>query len=203
MRPPASLALGLAVGAAVALFALAQSPAHAAGPDGVFAVEDAGRMPCPAFLDAKAKKGPALSRAIGFVEGYVSAANRYEPNTFDLAPRHTPQMYALILEQHCKKQPTDNLGMAAQRMVAAFQPLRLATPSKLVEVGDGKHKAVLYEAILKRSQSALARREIYRGEATGKFDPATEAAFAAFQRSASLDPTGVPDPATLWKLLNP
>lgn len=203
MRTRPSLALSLAIGAAVALFALAQSPARAAGPDGMFAVEEGGRMPCPTFLEAKAKKDQSLARAIGFVEGYISAANRYEPNTFDLAPWHTPQMYALILEQHCQKQPSDNLAMAAQRLVAAFQPLRLATPSKLIEVGDGKHKAVLYEAILKRSQSALARRGLYRGEATGKFDAATEAAFAAFQRSVALDPTGVPDPATLWKLLNP
>lgn len=203
MRAPAPLALAATVITAAALFALAQSPARASGPDGIFAIEEGGRMPCPAFVQEKAKKSAAFVRAIGFVEGYVSAANRYEANTFDLAPWHTPQIYAVILEQHCKNHSTDTIGMAAQRMVAAFQPLRLATPSKLVEVGDGKRKAIVYEAILKRSQSALGRRGLYRGAATGKFDPATEAAFVAFQRSASLEPTGMPDPATLWKLLNP
>ncbi|PLK26995.1 peptidoglycan-binding protein [Novosphingobium sp. TH158] len=187
----------------LASFTTAPQSARAAAPDGVFAVEESGRMPCPAFVAAKAKNSPAFTRAIGFIEGYISAANRYEANTFDLSPWHTGQAYGLILEQHCKAHASDTIGMAAQRLVAALQPLRLASPSKLIEVGNGKHKAVLYEAILKRAQSALARRGLYRGAASGTFDAPTQKAFAAFQSGASLQPTGVPDPATLWKLLNP
>lgn len=179
------------------------APAMAATPDGVFALEDSGRMPCPDFLEAVRSKSEVLHRAIGFVEGYVSAANRYEANTFDLAPWHTPQAFSLILEKHCQKQPSDNLGMAAQRLVVALQPLRLAAPSKLIEVGSGTTRTFLYEAILKRAQSQLTRRGFYNGAAIGQFDDATKRAFAAFQTSTKLEPTGIPDPGTLWMLLNP
>lgn len=192
--------LSLLAGGAVIL---GHGTARSAADNGLFAVEDSGRMPCPAFLTAKSQGKESFNRAIGFIEGYISAANRYEARTFDLSPWHNAQSYALILEQHCKTHQSDNVGMAAQRLVIALQPLRLATPSKLIEVGNGKHRTVLYEAILRRAQSALARRGLYKGEVSGKFDPPTEAAILAFQRSAGLDPTGVPDPATLWKLLNP
>ena len=170
---------------------------------GIFAVEESGRMPCPAFVAAKAAGNSSYERALGFVEGYLSAANRYEPNTFDLAPFQNSAAFGMILEAHCKKQPTDTLGMATQRLVGALQPLRLAEPSKLIEIGDGQRKVILYEMILKRAQSALARKGLYSGTATGLYDQPTKLAFASFQKSVSLDPTGLPDPATLWMLLNP
>lgn len=190
---------------AAALLAVTVNPATgtASTSQGVFAVEESGRMPCPAFIAARAAKNANYDRAIGFVEGYLSAANRYEPNTFDLSPWQNAAAFGMILEAHCKKQGSDTLGMAIQRLVGALQPLRLAEPSKLIEVGDGQHKVILYEMILKRAQSALAQRGIYRGTATGLYDQPTKLAFASFQKSVSLDQTGLPDPATLWMLLNP
>lgn len=197
--------MGAKAVAAAALFAVAsqsvQSSASTA--DGVFAVEESGRMPCPAFVAARAANNAAYERALGFVEGYLSAANRYEPNTFDLAPWQNAAAYGMILDAHCKKQASDTLGLAVQRLVGALQPMRLATPSKLIEVGDGQRKVILYEMILKRAQSALARRGLYQGAATGQFDQPTRTALATFQKSVALDQTGLPDPATLWMLLNP
>lgn len=201
-RPPVAAALAAVVAAATTLM-LGPAPASSSAAGGLFAVEDSGRMPCPAFVAAKARGGPGFTRAIGFVEGYISAANRYEANTFDLSPWHNGQAYALILEQHCKTHRGDTIGMAAQRLVIALQPLRLATPSRLLTVGDGPQRTLVYEAIIKRAQAALTRRGLYRGPASGAFDAATRAGFVKFQRTAGLEPSGVPDPATLWKLLNP
>lgn len=175
----------------------------ASTPQGIFAVEESGRMPCPAFVAARAAKNASYERSLGFIEGYLSAANRYEPNTFDLAPWQNAAAFGMILDAHCKKQGSDTLGIAIQRLVGALQPMRLAEPSKLIEVGDGQRKVILYEMILKRAQSALARRGLYRGSATGLYDQSTRTAFATFQKSVSLDQTGLPDPATLWMLLNP
>jgi hypothetical protein len=197
--------IGLKVLAAAAFLSVAINPAAGSAntAQGIFAVEESGRMPCPAFIAARAAKNASYERALGFIEGYLSAANRYEPNTFDLAPWQNAAAFGMILEAHCKKQGSDTLGMATQRLVGALQPLRLAEPSKLIEVGDGQRKVILYEMILKRAQSALARKGLYRGTATGLFDQPTKLAFASFQKSVSLDQTGLPDPATLWMLLNP
>jgi hypothetical protein len=189
--------------AALMVAALVPGTAGATTSQGMFAVEESGRMPCPAFIAARAAKNANYQRAIGFVEGYLTAANRYEPNTFDLAPWQNATAFGMILDAHCKRQPSDTLAVALQRLVGALQPLRLAEPSKLVEVGDGHGKAILYEMILKRAQAALARKGVYHGAQTGVFDAETRAGFATFQKNVSLNPTGLPDPATLWLLLNP
>ena len=142
-------------------------------------------------------------RLIGFVEGYLSAANRYEPNTFDLSPWHNAAAFDLILAKHCTENPGDLIVAVVQKMVGAFRPVRVAEFSPLVEVGAGENRAFVYQAILKRAQAALGARGLYQGEEDGVFSPGMRDALIAFQRSAELYETGVPDPATLWTLLNP
>src|SRR3546814_13851448 len=73
------------------------SAARAGTQSGVGAVEDAGRALCPVFVKARAEKSEAYARYVGFIEGYLTAANRYEPNTFDLTPWHNANAFALIL----------------------------------------------------------------------------------------------------------
>ena len=169
-----------------------------------FAVEGAGRLDCASFTKARADKGSAeYQRLIGFVEGYLSAANRYEPNTFDLSPWHNAAAFDLILEKHCSENPDEVMIAVVQKMVGALRPLRVANFSPLVEVGTGENRAFVYEAILRRTQAALRLRGLYDGEEDGNFSPKMRDALLAYQRSADLYETGVPDPATLWTLLNP
>jgi peptidoglycan hydrolase-like protein with peptidoglycan-binding domain len=93
--------------------------------------------------------------------------------------------------------------MAAQRLVIAMVPLRLATYSEVLELGETDKKTYVYATILKRAQTVLIRKGLYRGQANGKFTPDFRAALAQFQTLAKLEPTGIPDTATLWVLLNP
>lgn len=199
--------LRLATGLAMLLTCLSllflASEARAGTKSGEFAVEEAGRARCSAFVKARAEKSVAYGRYIGFIEGYLTAANRYEPATFDLSPWHNSEAFALILDQHCRKHPQDTMVMSAQRLVAAFQPIRLADHSKLLEVGEPQRSTIIYETILKRAQAALAHRGFYKGQVDGLYDAEVKAALQEFQRSAELDPSGIPDPATLWVLLNP
>ncbi len=179
-------------------------PASADNGSRQFAVEGSGRLDCATFIAARADKGSAeYQRLIGFVEGYLSAANRYEPNTFDLSPWHNAAAFDLILEKHCSENPDDIIVSAVQKMVGAFRPVRVAEFSPLVEVGAGENRAFVYQTILKRAQSALSARGLYRGQEDGVFSPQMRDALIAFQRGANLYETGVPDPATLWTLLNP
>src|SRR3546814_5406600 len=80
-----------------------------------------------------------------------------------------------------------------------MKPFRLADFSKMVEVGEGADNALLYETVLKRAQTELSRKGLYRGEVDGKFSASTKAALTEFQRLAKLQPSGIPDPATLWR----
>lgn len=179
------------------------SAARAGTQSGLFAVEEAGRAKCAQFVSARDAKSAAYSRYVGFLEGYLTAANRYEPNTFDLTPWHNADAFALILDQHCRKHGTDTLALAAQKFVIAMQPLRLADFSKMLEVTDGTGKAKVYETILRRAQGELHRKGLYQGAVDGHYSPQTKAALQQFQRMAKLDASGIPDAATLWVLLNP
>ena len=179
-------------------------PAVAEDSNHQFAVEGGGRATCQAFLNArKDEASPEYKRLIGFVEGYLTAANRYEPNTFDLTPWHNAAALDIILNSHCTEHTQDTLVSVVQRMVTGLRPVRIAQFSPLVEVGDDKHQTIVYETILRRAQAALKVRGLYQGEEDGKFSPAMRDALIVFQQQTSLSPTGVPDPATLWTLLNP
>jgi Putative peptidoglycan binding domain len=190
--------------AAAALAVAASVPASADNTSKQFAVEGSGRLDCAAFTAARTDKGSAeYQRLIGFVEGYLSAANRYEPNTFDLSPWHNAAAFDLILDKHCSEHPDDIIVSVVQKMVGALRPVRIADFSPLIEVGTGENRAFVYQTILKRAQAALGARGLYRGEEDGVYSPQMRDALRAFQRSANLYETGVPDPATLWTLLNP
>jgi len=189
---------------AAALAVATNAPASAENASKQFAVEGSGRLDCAAFTAARSDKGsPEYQRFIGFVEGYLSAANRYEPNTFDLPPWHNAAAFDLILEKHCSEHPGDIIVAVVQKMVGAFRPVRIAEFSPLIEVGTGENRAFVYQTILERAQAALRARGLYRGEEDGVYSPQMRDALRAYQRSANLYETGVPDPATLWTLLNP
>lgn len=189
---------------ATALALATSVPARAENASKQFAVEGSGRLDCATFIAARADKGSGeYQRLIGFVEGYLSAANRYEPSTFDLSPWHNAAAFDLILGKHCTDNPDALIVSVVQKMVGAFRPVRVAEFSPLVEVGAGENRAFVYQTILKRAQAALGARGLYRGDEDGVFSPEMRDALIAFQRSAKLYETGVPDPATLWTLLNP
>lgn len=188
----------------LAFAALAIGPAKAGDTADRFAVEGPGLLACSDFIEARADKTSLeYQRFIGFVEGYLSAANRYEPNTFDLSPWHNAVAFDLIINNHCSENPADPIVAVLQKMVSALRPIRIAQFSKMVEVGTGENKAVVYEAILRRAQAELRNRGLYSGEETGQFSPELREALFAYQKRSDLFETGVPDPATLWTLLNP
>jgi hypothetical protein len=195
------LGTGIAVLAAVAISIPA--PAAAGTQAGQFAVEDAGRLNCSAYSKARAANGPDQQRMVGFIEGYLTAANRYEPDTFDLTPWHNHFALALILDQHCKKNPSDTLVNATQKLVLTMKPQRLSNFSKLLEIKDGKERTIIYQSVLERAQAELTRKKLYKGAADGRYSPELKVALQTFQRTAKLPPSGMPDPATLWALLNP
>lgn len=202
---PSRRCVAMAVAAFVALTIQAW-PAAAGTKDGKFAIEESGRATCGDFIKARDTKSPNYSRFIGFIDGYLTAANRYEPNTFDIAPWGNSRGYALILSQYCgdASRKTELLAIVAQRMVAQMAPNRLAEFSPLVAINaGGKLPLVVYETVLKRGQAALKSRKLYAGPIDGKFTPEVKTALEAFQKTAKIEPTGLPDSATMWALLNP
>lgn len=180
-----------------------ESPARAANASGKFAIKDIGRTTCSDFSSVRKADGPHYQQLIGFAEGYLTAANRYEPNTFDLTPWHTLGGIGVILDGYCRTNGAVHFVAALEKMVVAMQPLRLADYSPAIDIVGGGHHVRVYQTILKRAQGVLHRQGLYTGAEDGLDAPQLREAIKTFQQKEKLDPTGLPDPATLWKLLSP
>jgi hypothetical protein len=195
------LRFGAALCAAV-LSTLLASPTYASTSDGKFAVKGGGLASCAAFVEARKARSDAYSRFIGWVEGYVSAANRYEADTFDLAPYETAEIYGTIIGGHCAKNPEDHVFAVVQKLVVSLSKDRLRAPSDMLRV-RGKDKVhVVAVEVVRRAQTALRKQNLYRGEITGAYDKPTQDSIGNFQAAVGVPVTGMPDPLTLWLLFS-
>lgn len=192
----------------VALLALwvAASPwqaARAADSAGQFAVKGVGLQSCRQFVNAQASRSTDLVRFRSWLEGYLSAVNRYEPQTYDSAPWGTTGVFSAIFEGHCRNNPNERFVDAAQRLVVTLKADRLVSKSPMMTVRAGGRNTQIYQEVLRRVQVKLADRGLYRDQPDGRFGPKTEGALATFQISEGLPGTGAPDPLTVWKLIRP
>lgn len=196
-----ALVLPFCAGAALAAFAW---PAESSTPQGEFAVEGAGLAKCAAFLEARASRSDAYSRFIGYVEGYMTAANRYSPETFDLSPYQTGELFGMIIENHCKSNPDDQLYYIVQSLAAQLVNDRLINRSGMMRIdGSESGPVAVYEEVVRRMQQRLAEEGLYGGEADGQFDEELQRSIENYQAAVGIQPSGLPDTLTLWILFSP
>lgn len=175
----------------------------AADAAGQFAVKGAGLQSCRQFVSAQASRSRDMVRFRSWLEGYLSAVNRYEPQTYDSTPWGSTGVYSAIFEGHCRNNPNERFVDAVQKLVITLKPDRLYSRSPMMTVRAGGRSTQIYQEVLRRVQTKLAERGLYRDRADGLFGPRTEGAIATFQISEGLQGTGLPDPLTVWKLIRP
>src|SRR3972149_7601313 len=83
---------------AVLCWALAPLPAPAADAEGRFAIEGVGIQTCKQFLEARAAGSETYERFSGWLEGYLTAANRYAAGAYDIPPWEATEGLAVILQ---------------------------------------------------------------------------------------------------------
>ncbi len=183
--------------------ALSPFPVQGADANARFAIKGVGVQTCQQFVDARAARAQAYMRFRSWLEGYVTAVNRYEPQTFDSAPWGTTEVLTVILDNYCQETPDERFVQAVQKLTITLKEDRLIEASPLLTVTVSGQTTRVYEEVLRRVQVALAERGLYDSEPDGVFGPKTREAIATFQISEGLDGTGLPDPLTVWKLLRP
>ena len=184
-------------------FAFLPSPVQGADKNGQFAIKGIGRQTCRQFTDARVAGSEVYAQFRGWLEGFLTAVNRYEPETYDAAPWGTTELLALIIDNHCQKNPDDRFVIAVQKLTIKLKEDRLTESSPLLVVTVGGRTARVYEDLLQRIQVQLAELGLYDGTVDGQFGPKTEEAIAMFQVSEGLKGTGLPDPLTVWILVRP
>ena len=177
------------------------SPVAAVDEDREFAIKGLGLANCERFVEARNAQSREYFRFGGWINGYLSATNRYEGQTFDVAPWQSTGLLAGWLARFCENNPDVPFVRAMAMMVNALGKERLTTRSERVEARVGDATVHVYESVLRRVQERLSEEGHYEGAATGNFDNQTQDALERFQRDAGLEPTGLPDQATLAKLL--
>ncbi len=168
--------------------------ARAADSGGQFAVEGIGASTCESFVAAKSAPSDAYWMFLGWLDGYMTGINQYAPETYDITPWQSQNLLTALFEKFCAKNPGANFFAVANKMVVELRDDRLRESSAPV---------VAYRETLRRVQVLLEEGGHYRGEVDGLFGPNTRRALESYQKRVGLTVTGLPDQATLFKLLSP
>ena len=133
-------------------------PALAADENDQFAVRGAGIANCQQYLDARDSRSQQYFQFGGWMNGYLSGINRFQEDTFDMAPWQSPDFLASALANYCNQNPDESFHNAVLLMAQSLAPQRLETRSEPVDIpAEGAEQPIrLYEAVLERAQAALA-----------------------------------------------
>ncbi len=177
--------------------------ARAADSGGQFAVEGIGGSTCESFVTAKSESSDAYWMFLGWLDGYMTGINQYSPETYDITPWQSQNLLAALFEKFCATNPGANFFAVANKMIAELRNDRLRESSVLVVAKVGERSIGVYRETLRRAQVQLKEGGHYQGEVDGLFGPNTQRALESYQKRVGLTVTGLPDQATLLKLLRP
>ncbi len=186
---------------AAALLGLAAGAGRAAAPDGSFAIRGIGAGTCDELVKAVDARSPEVAWFAHWLDGYITAVNRYRADTFDVAPWPSTRLLLMLVDAHCRGNRDQPLYEVVHQLVVLLGTQRLVDRSEPVEIRVGERRRMLYRAVVRRLQQALIDRRLLAGRADGVFGPKTRAAVAAFQKEIGFEATGFPDDETLYKLL--
>lgn len=167
-----------------------------------FSVRGAGLLDCAAFTDVRAHNEEAYAMVGGWIDGYLTAVNRYESDTYDITSFESTELIVKILANHCADNPEHRLFPVLSSVVERLRDSRIRAPAAIVGVRQGAQQATLYQPTLVRVQERLIDSGYLSGGASGEFDDATRQALMAYQQSLAYNPTGFPDQGTLWHLFS-
>lgn len=174
---------------------------YAADVDGKFAVKGAGRKSCDDFLQAKASGSNDYLLYAGWVEGFISSYNQYQPDNYDITPWQTTELLLLLASEQCKAKPDSRMLTVVNGLLKALFSIRLQTESKIVKVSLDGRDTYYYSEILKRVKERLKLATSYRGNISDDSFGAEEIrAIVEFQKSSKLTVTRVLDQNTLSRL---
>ncbi|MCF6354988.1 MAG: peptidoglycan-binding protein [Candidatus Polarisedimenticolaceae bacterium] len=183
------------------LICTAPFAALGADKDGRFAIKGAGTASCERYLEERGKRSEPYYLIAGWLNGYLTAANQYADETYDLVAWQNSKLLNALLETHCKANPKQQIHIAVRAMTEGLRAERLREMSMLVKAKSGEEEALLYQETLRRIQTKLANLGFYTGAADGQFGPGTRKALEAFQTQHKLKVTGLPNQTTIYMLL--
>lgn len=165
-----------------------------------YAIKGAGIAKCSKFIEFREKKDNAYLIFGGWLEGYLTAMNQQQANTFDLAPWQSTQLLLIAVESLCKQKPEMQFQAAVQILINELSPQKISQGGKFVSID----KYIYQEEMVKRIKNALKSRNLYNGNLDDpRYDDKLKASVKQFQKTIKLPQTGLPDQGTLYELFKP
>ena len=168
-----------------------------------FAVKGRGLAPCSALTDAYRHETPQRFLFAGWLNGYLTALQQTDPETFDLAPWQSTDFLVRYTLRYCGENPDRPFFAAAATLATALREHRLTEPSDLILIRAEGRQGRYYQETLRQVEQRLNALGLAQVEADGTFTAETYNALKAFQRRHKLEVTGLPDLQTLLKLFAP
>ena len=166
------------------------------------ALDGIGSQSCSVVLEAKANDRNSYVAFAAWVNGFVSAANGYEPDTFDLTPWQTPEYTMAQIARSCESNPDAALVEAVGAYIRFLKPARLTEETPLVAVGNETIKTYVYLEVLAQLKSKLDAQGYDTGDnAPEAYGAAFQSAVTRYQQSNGLRTTGLPDLQTLSHIM--
>lgn len=173
--------------------------AKAADAKGNFAIEGAGQLKCETYMTLGGENQTEFATVASWLNGYVTAYNRFAPETFDLTPWQTVQVLLVQLRQYCNANPGAAVEKAASELVNFLSEDRLTRAENMIALSNGKNAVMVYESTRAKIEAALIARDFTIRDVEGGLS----LAILEFQTSKGLPATGLPDQRTLLGLFAP
>lgn len=177
-------------------------PAIAADAQGRFAGHGWGVARCSRLVDTLQRPEGGEGRAlfVGWIAGYLTAANVHRADTFDLAPVAPPELIANEVAKVCADNPDAAVVEVMVAIVDELAKQRLTSGRPVLDLEHDGNTVRVHREVLRRTQAVLSESDLYTGGVDGAYGPQTRAAITAFQEANGLEPTGLPDQRTLLAL---
>jgi hypothetical protein len=177
-------------------------PASAADRAGNYAVKGFGQANCVDLSRIAASSKPEeLAPFLQWLAGYLTAANAYERETYDLLSWQSDRVIATSLIGYCRANPKVAVGVAAAKMVESLRATRVVAMGPFQTLTLNGQQIRFYDETVLRMKRALAAQAGYQGPIDRALNtPALRDALLRFQAARKIPQTGLPDEATLVTL---
>lgn len=164
------------------------------------AVESLGVRSCADLIKAQADD-ETLYAAFGvWIGGYLTAANAYEADTFDLTPWQPVELATAQIAVACKQQEDATVAAATASYVKYLKDQRLTESSNLIRLRAGDKAMFLYKSVLADVRARLEAQGASIASPEGQFGASFGRAIQSYQRENGLPETGLPDVQTMLSL---
>ncbi|MFP4126910.1 MAG: peptidoglycan-binding domain-containing protein [Alphaproteobacteria bacterium] len=179
----------------------APMPAQAADSEGRFAGHGWAAGRCEALISAvESEESVDRPLFVGWIAGYLTGANVYQDDTFDIAPLAPPEIIANIVMQQCERNPDAAVVEVMVPLAEELSNQRLRSGRPVLDLSHEGRTVRVHQEIFRRTQGALKELGFYDGAVDGAYGPQSRRALTSFQEARGLEPSGLPDERTLVEL---